>query len=242
MQTVANQFWIVVQAVARLFWLLAKEVVILLFRLTRWVYCHRRQIVTHKATPWVVAGLAAVWSVGQMYRHIYTPSVSKMPEMVVSERNPSTLADEDFQKEYLMLTGLSPSSNASKPLIQSVQKWLHVQHQDGGKSRKGTDCSGFVQNVYQEAYGITLSRSAAQMYQDDVHSIDREDLTEGDLVFFDTFGGGSISHVGVYLDNQRFAHASTSRGVTIDSLTHPYYIEHYYACGRVKAMPFYTIN
>lgn len=71
------------------------------------------------------------------------------------------------------------------------------------------------------------------MYDQDVESIDKEALREGDLVFFNTLGGG-ISHVGIYLQNGRFAHSSTSRGVTVDSLTNPYYANGYYASGRIK--------
>jgi lipoprotein Spr len=89
-----------------------------------------------------------------------------------------------------------------------------------------------VQSVYQEAYGIELNRNSRAMYAEDVRTIAKEDLREGDLVFFDTNGGG-ISHVGIYLRKDLFVHASSSRGVIVESLSSPYFRKNYAASGRV---------
>jgi lipoprotein Spr len=87
--------------------------------------------------------------------------------------------------------------------------------------------------VYQEAYGIALNRNSRAMYEQDVETIRKEDLREGDLVFFDINGDG-ISHVGIYLRNNMFAHASSSRGVIVESLESPYYRKNYAGSGRVR--------
>jgi cell wall-associated NlpC family hydrolase len=66
-----------------------------------------------------------------------------------------------------------------------------------------------------------------------VEVIDKDELQQGDLVFFNTFGSG-VSHVGIYLADGKFAHTSTSKGVTIDNLDSPYYMKNYYGSGRVR--------
>jgi cell wall-associated NlpC family hydrolase len=71
------------------------------------------------------------------------------------------------------------------------------------------------------------------MYDNDVHKISKSKLQEGDLVFFNTFGN-DISHVGIYLKDGKFAHTSTSKGVTVSSLNERYYQKNYRAAGRVK--------
>ncbi len=229
MQLIANQFWIVVQEIARLFWIILREIAQLLARLGKWLYTHRREIARHRATPWLLIFVAAGVSGWEMYQYVQRQGRqeerSVIPVLLVSEA--------EFQQQYTRLTGDAPTPESNRALTQSIFGWLGVPHRDGSDSRTGTDCSGFVRNVYREAYGITLRRNAGQMYEQDVTPITQPELHEGDLVFFDTFGSG-ISHVGIYLNNNRFAHASTTRGVTIDSLTNPYYSDCYYASGRVK--------
>lgn len=230
MQLIANQFWVVVQEIAKLFWIIIREIALLLARLGRWVYAHRREIARHRVTPWAVVAIAALVSGWQMYRYINRPQQAEFQSASIPV---VLISDDEFRQEYRLLTDTVPSPESSKSLTQSIINWIGVPYRDGRDSRTGTDCSGFVRNVYHEAYGHTLNRNAAKMYEQNTEPIDREELREGDLVFFDTFGGG-ISHVGIYLQNGRFAHASTSRGVTIDSLNHPYYADAYYGSGRVR--------
>ena len=226
MKRIADQFWIVLRETAKLLWLVGCETA-RLFRFTGlWLYVRRWQIIRHKATPWAVVFVAALWSVWGMYNY--------------SQQRPKPVAippvsDSAFRQQHFLLTGQAPAPESNRNLAYSIHGWLGVPHRDGGDNRRGTDCSGFVRNVYRETYGISLSRNAQKMYDRDVETVGREALREGDLVFFNTFGGG-ISHVGIYLQNGRFAHASTSRGVTVDSLTNPYYAGGYYASGRVKGL------
>ena len=109
----------------------------------------------------------------------------------------------------------------SKPLYRFITDWTGVRYRFGGLDKNGVDCSGFAFLLEKEIYGVTLPRIS----RDQANVIKRKDidnLKEGDLVFF-SFGGNDVDHVGVYLNNGFFVHASTTRGVIVDDLTLPAY-------------------
>jgi lipoprotein Spr len=83
-----------------------------------------------------------------------------------------------------------------------------------------------------QIYKVDLKRTAAQQYEQSA-KIEWTELKEGDLIFFKTEGRRTISHVGIYLTNNKFAHASTSQGVTISDLADPYWQRRLYSLGRV---------
>jgi cell wall-associated NlpC family hydrolase len=108
---------------------------------------------------------------------------------------------------------------------------LHLPYRFGGTGLFGIDCSAFVQRVFGAA-GITLPRSAREQFEVGTE-IEREDLSAGDLVFFRTYASFP-SHVGIYLGNNFFIHASSrSRKVTIDSLDTPYYVRRFIGARRL---------
>ena len=122
----------------------------------------------------------------------------------------------------------------NKKLYKELKKWLgtpyvYAAHTCG----EGTDCSGMVMEVYLEIYGIKLHRNSAKMLEQNCKVIDIDDLREGDLVFFCTNGDERVSHVGIYLKENKFVHASSSRGVTVDDLRQNYYATHFHAAARV---------
>jgi len=104
----------------------------------------------------------------------------------------------------------------------------------GGKSKQGTDCSGMILTMYKTLYNLSLNRSANDM-QKDVRFIDIDKAQLGDVLFF-KISGDRVSHVGLYLGNRRFIHATTSKGVMISSLDEDYYSKRYFKCGRIIAM------
>ena len=111
------------------------------------------------------------------------------------------------------------------------QRYLGVTYRYGGTNGAGLDCSGFVQIVYAEL-GLKLPRTSALQFQAGI-AIERENLQEGDLVFFDTLGRG-VSHVGIYLGDNQFIHAASNPGkVTISSLTEKYWQPKYVGARRV---------
>jgi peptidoglycan DL-endopeptidase LytE len=125
-----------------------------------------------------------------------------------------------------------PPANSSQQGVSEVsQRYLGVTYRYGGTTASGLDCSGFVQIVFAEM-GLKLPRTSALQFQAGIE-VAREDLTEGDLVFFDTIGGG-VSHVGIYLKDNQFIHAASNPGkITISSLTEKYWQPKYLGARRV---------
>ena len=117
-------------------------------------------------------------------------------------------------------------------MYQTIYEWLGTPYKYSGDCREGIDCSGFVCMLYKESFGLTLAPSAADIYKD-VKPIKKASLREGDLVFF-KINKKRVSHVGVYVGNNKFAHASVQNGVIISDLDEPYYRKYFYKAGRVR--------
>lgn len=126
----------------------------------------------------------------------------------------------------------TPSKKYSS-LREYTDSWTGVKYVYGGASRSGTDCSGYIMNIYRDVYGVNLPHKASMIYEDQRFTkVSRSDLKEGDLVFFGDFWG--ISHIGISLGGETFSHASTSRGVTQDNLSAKYYDSRYKGARRLK--------
>lgn len=109
-------------------------------------------------------------------------------------------------------------------------RYLGVPYVWGGTSFGGVDCSGFVWAVFAKN-GIYLPRTADAQYEEGRH-VSTRDLRAGDLVFFQTYALGA-SHVGIYLGNGKFVHASSSNGVRVDQLAEDYYSSRYLGARRL---------
>jgi lipoprotein Spr len=102
-------------------------------------------------------------------------------------------------------------------------------------SQSGTDCSGLTYQLYKAVYKKTLRRSSADMAKYDVKDLTKSALKPGDLIFFATSGNTkAITHVGVYLKDNRFIHASSKAGVVVNNLNEDYYRKTFVKCGRVE--------
>jgi len=119
-------------------------------------------------------------------------------------------------------------------MLMEIIKYLNVPYQYGGNSKSGIDCSAFTQNVYKSTLSVDLSRSAREQYKQGEIISDVDDLQFGDLVFFDTRSGVSPGHVGIYIGDELFAHASSKKGVTISSLNHTYYKDRFMGSRRIE--------
>jgi cell wall-associated NlpC family hydrolase len=114
-------------------------------------------------------------------------------------------------------------------LRTEVNQWQGTPHRMGGASRRGIDCSGFVQRLYRDLFDRRIPRSTALQVQSG-RPVGKKQLRTGDLVFFKVPDKGR--HVGIYLGEAEFAHASTSRGVIISSLEDPYWRWAYWKARR----------
>ncbi|NTE01207.1 hydrolase [Agrobacterium tumefaciens] len=124
------------------------------------------------------------------------------------------------------------SNLKSKQLYKFITDWTGVKYRFGGLDKSGIDCSGFAFLLEKEIYGITLPRISRDQASV-VKNKNIDNLKEGDLVFF-SFGGSNVDHVGVYLNNGFFVHASTNRGVIVDDLNLPAYQKVLVKSGSVK--------
>ena len=124
-------------------------------------------------------------------------------------------------------------------LYAFINQWLNTPYLFGGSSKDGIDCSGFTCELMKVVFGTALPHSAKGQYHS-VDKIDKEELQEGDLVFFNTRGG--VSHVGVYLKNNFFVHSSTREGVIISSLDEKYYHRKFIGAGRISLFETSIIN
>ncbi len=123
-----------------------------------------------------------------------------------------------------------PGVNRDNFLLEVVSH-LGVPYVYGGSSDQGMDCSGFSSTVYANALGKKLPRTTMEQFEVG-RGVRKNDLRFGDLVFFNTTGRNP-SHVGVYIEDDLFAHASVSSGVTLSSLESTYYRKRYVGARRV---------
>ena len=138
---------------------------------------------------------------------------------------------ESLAKDYFsQIMGVALSATSNIKLFQFVYDWIGTPYRFGGSSRKGIDCSAFTQALYSEVFKIDIERNSRDIFSM-VSPVRKEDLKEGDLVFF-KIHSRRISHVGIYLGSGRFAHASL-RGVAINSLEDSYYKKYFYRGGRM---------
>lgn len=134
-------------------------------------------------------------------------------------------------RAYFLKYGLNPDSATTRKLYDLVYDWKGTQYKYAGNSKSGVDCSGFACEIYTQCYDTTLPGGCTNIYTM-VDTIAKDSLREGDLVFF-KIRKGQISHVGVYLGNSYFAHASVHSGVTVSSLNEAYYKKYYFVGGRL---------
>ncbi|CAH6661306.1 MULTISPECIES: bifunctional murein DD-endopeptidase/murein LD-carboxypeptidase [Pseudocitrobacter] len=115
-------------------------------------------------------------------------------------------------------------------LMDQYAGWKGVRYRLGGDTKRGVDCSSFVQRTFREQFGLELPRSTWEQ-QETGKSVSRSQLRTGDLVLFRA--GSTGRHVGIYIGNNQFVHASTSSGVTISSMNEPYWKKRYNEARRV---------
>jgi murein DD-endopeptidase / murein LD-carboxypeptidase len=131
--------------------------------------------------------------------------------------------------------GISFDSSSNVALYNELYGWLSVPYMWGGKNKYGADCSGFASAIYNNVYSYVVGGSAGDIYKM-LSPVEKKDLKEGDLVFF-KINRTFISHVGIYLSNNKFIHeTSWGHGVMISDLSETYYSTYYYSAGRIPSV------
>ncbi len=152
---------------------------------------------------------------------------------VASKPAEEVAAIESFsplQFKYAQLLDVEVESITNHSLFVAIEKWWGTRYRYGGATEKGIDCSAYASTLAHQVFGLVLPRTAREQYANCI-KLEKEQLLEGDLVFFNTRGG--ISHVGMYVGNGYFTHASTSIGVTISSLSETYWSKKFVGGGRL---------
>ncbi len=155
-----------------------------------------------------------------------------LPIPAISKTSFSSLATEacnmlQFKYSQLINTEIELVNNFR--LFEFIEEWWSVAYRFGGTTKRGIDCSAFSGLLMSSVFGVALPRTAREQYKSSTKIL-LEDAKEGDLLFFNTRGG--VSHVGVYLANNYFVHASSSNGVTISNLEDPYYSKRFLCATR----------
>jgi murein DD-endopeptidase / murein LD-carboxypeptidase len=151
-----------------------------------------------------------------------------------NQKEPVTQDPDNLVKDYFgQIMGVALSATSNLKLYQFVYDWIGTPYRLGGTSKQGIDCSGFAYQLYSKVFNTVIGNNSRNIYSM-VNPVNKDELDEGDLVFF-KIGSRSITHMGVYMGNNKFAHASSSKGVMISDLNEPYWKRYYYQGGRMLA-------
>ena len=150
-----------------------------------------------------------------------------------SSFNPAIEKYPILKFKYAILMDATVEEMNNERLLSYIDEWYGTRYRYGGSAKDGIDCSAFAAALIAAVYSINnLPRTAKDQYNSS-RKVNRNELQEGDLVFFHTMGKRkSVTHVGVYLRNNKFIHASVM-GVIISSLDEGYYSQHFIGAGRV---------
>lgn len=169
---------------------------------------------------------------------IVTTLIVLLPSLGLAQNKSATPQPEEvneFKIEFLnQIAGIALSVNPmSLKLHDFIFDWIGKPYRFGGESKRGIDCSAFARELYSTVMGQYLPRNSRQQFKY-VQTINKEELQTGDLVFF-KIKTRDISHVGVYLSDNKFIQSSKS-GVNIASLENSYWKRYYYKSGRLTKM------
>ena len=150
-----------------------------------------------------------------------------------SDNNSSTNSSKSkkVKEKYATILKVDESKIDNVKLYSFIDEWYGVPYKYGGKTKSGIDCSNFTSTLYSNIYSKTISGSSSSIFEQ-CKTISKSNLEEGDLVFF-KIEGDKISHIGVYLQNNKFVHATTKKGVMIDDLDEAYYKKYFFKGGRL---------
>lgn len=129
-------------------------------------------------------------------------------------------------------SSLSDPIMAISSLSEHQQEWKGTRYRLGGTTKRGIDCSGFMQVTFRDLFGIDLPRTTTEQAREGVR-VNKSEIKTGDLVFFKTGRGPNGKHVGVYVKNGQFLHASTKGGVIYSDINSPYWSRTFWQARRL---------
>lgn len=187
--------------------------------------------VRHSESPraaWPRAGCFRRWAIGAFL----------LPALLLTAScgSKKNLEQTDFQAlvRASQVLGFDIDWDDDHALMLEAARWVGTPYKSGGKGRNGIDCSGLSCQIYENVYRVRLSRRSEDQYRKDCRRHKRRvHLKSGDLVFFHPTGKRRrVNHVGIYLKDNLFIHASSSRGVCVDNLDDDYWDRHWLGGGR----------
>ena len=140
---------------------------------------------------------------------------------------------KSLEKKSAGSDGELPLATKQEVMLMEIIKYMDTPYKFGGNSLNGIDCSAFTQSVYKNSWLLDINRSAREQYKQGIVIDDKSELKFGDLVFFNTRKRVKPGHVGIYIGDNLFAHASSKSGVTVSSLDHDYYNRRYMGARRI---------
>ncbi len=152
----------------------------------------------------------------------FTRSLDALQKKLIEQKEIQELSS-------ILGVGVNPSF---LDLYREAADWLGTRYRRGGMSRAAVDCSGFTNILYKNVFGVKLDRVSTAIAKNVKEVVDKENLMPGDLVFFATLGKRYVNHVGVYLGDGKFVHASIKHGVIVSSLSEGYYSRTWRKGGR----------
>lgn len=162
-----------------------------------------------------------------LFTCLYTSNLFAQSPATISASDPDNLA-----KEYLsQIMGVAVSATTNSKMYQFIYEWIGTPYRLGGNSKKGIDCSKFAAQLYDQVFDTAIGYNSRNIYSN-VDKVQKGDLKPGDFVFF-KIRSKNITHVGVFIGDNKFAHASTSRGVMISNLDEAYWKRYYFNGGRI---------
>ncbi len=167
------------------------------------------------------------------YNTSYTPEQSQSANFKNTNKPVLEVATElcsPVQFKYAQLLNRAVETLTNTYLFNFIDEWWAVRYRYGGTTMRGVDCSSYTGQLLYTVYAVSMPRTAREQYRVTAR-VRKDELQEGDLVFFNTRGG--VSHVGVYLNDGYFTHSSSSHGVTISNLNEAYYSRKFISGGRV---------
>ncbi|MBX3007547.1 MAG: C40 family peptidase [Melioribacteraceae bacterium] len=169
-----------------------------------------------------------------------TPNISALPDTTFDEFDEVPPTENVVDKKKFLANYKNyinpdiPQSFREEVLLEII-RYIDTPYKYGGNSEDGIDCSGFTKNVFSSAVNIELPRSAREQYQVG-DKVEQEDLEFGDLVFFNTTKRSFPGHVGLYIGDNQFIHASRKLGVTISSFDEAYYSKRFVGARRIEML------